>query len=58
MEMKQEKSMLRILELRFEWYEERGKKKVIPSNRINIFIPRVLTCFRLPYSLFFYITEF
>ena len=25
--MKQEKSMLRILELRFEWYEERGKKK-------------------------------
>lgn len=56
--MKQEKSMLRILELRFEWYEERGKKNVIPSNRINIFIPRVLTCFRLPYSLFFYITEF
>lgn len=41
MEMKQEKSMLRILELRFEWYEERGKKKVIPSNRINIFIPSI-----------------
>lgn len=33
MEMKQEKSVLRILELRFEWYDGKGQKESHPKQQ-------------------------